>query len=290
MLGPVLLVVAAFYTVGGALLIAQRGGKRVGGHTTWTKYATYGLYLAAPLALAELGTLAYTAGVLAVLILALREFGKAVGLSVLGSLFLVTCGLVLAGGAVWGGSTTLYPLAVGLALITLGAGALVVSPRVGSLAAVWTVTGIIAIATPAVHLLLIARDPQRFVLFAFLFLVVSSSDAFAELVGKRWSVGCGVLRASPAKSLSGVVAGLAGALLMAAALQATTGLWTLSYAAVLGLLIWLAATLGDLLASSLKRTLGIKDFGVAIPGHGGVLDRFDSLIFAAWPFSWVIGG
>ncbi len=50
---------------------------------------------------------------------------------------------------------------------------------------------------------------------------------------------------------------------------------------MLGVLISLAGHLGDLIVSSIKRDLGIKDLGMALPGHGGLLDRFDSLLLVA---------
>jgi phosphatidate cytidylyltransferase len=290
MFGHVLIVVAVFYTAGGLLVAAQRWGRAAGSCTGWGKYATYGFFLAAVLTVAHLGELVYTAAVLILLVLSLLEYGRAVGLSVVSRIGLVAFGLTLAAGAVWGGATALYPLAVALALATLAAGALASEPRPGLSHGIWAATGIVAVATPAVHLLFIAQDANRFALFAFLFLVVSSSDAFAEMVGKRWGIGRGFLRASPEKSISGLLAGLVAALTLAAVLHAAIAVWTAPRAVAVGLAVWVAATLGDLIASSLKRTLGIKDFGNALPGHGGILDRFDSLILAALPYYWVMGG
>ena len=60
-----------------------------------------------------------------------------------------------------------------------------------------------------------------------------------------------------------------------------TALESVGLLAILGLLISIVGQLGDLMLSSIKRDLGLKDMGVTIPGHGGLLDRFDSVILAA---------
>jgi phosphatidate cytidylyltransferase len=100
-------------------------------------------------------------------------------------------------------------------------------------------------------------------------------------------------RVSPKKSWEGFIGGnlfaLAAAYLMSILDQPLSNLLVGHDGASLELWQWLVfaqivvvfGTLGDLVESLLKRTLGVKDSGMAIPGHGGWLDRFDSLIFAA---------
>lgn len=85
---------------------------------------------------------------------------------------------------------------------------------------------------------------------------------------------------SPKKSVEGAVGGVAGAALLGVIYAAVTHGQMLEYALIcaVGALI---SMVGDLAASAIKRNQGIKDYGRLIPGHGGILDRFDSVIFTA---------
>jgi phosphatidate cytidylyltransferase len=85
---------------------------------------------------------------------------------------------------------------------------------------------------------------------------------------------------SPKKSIEGAVGGIAGAVLLGIIYGALTHGPILEYAGIccIGALI---SMVGDLAASAIKRNVGIKDYGKLIPGHGGILDRFDSVIFTA---------
>lgn len=86
---------------------------------------------------------------------------------------------------------------------------------------------------------------------------------------------------SPKKTVEGAVAGLLSALAVALGCSAATG-WPghRGAALALGALVFCASLFGDLVESVLKRDAGVKDSGSVIPGHGGVLDRFDSYIFS----------
>jgi len=115
------------------------------------------------------------------------------------------------------------------------------------------------------------------------FLLIWTNDVFAYLVGS--SIGKTKLfeRHSPKKSWEGSIGGLIFSLLMAWGLsqlfnQLTELQWMITAAIVV-----IFGTLGDLVESLLKRNKGVKDSGTFFPGHGGVLDRFDAVLFAT-PF------
>lgn len=114
-----------------------------------------------------------------------------------------------------------------------------------------------------------------------LLLLIWANDTGAYLFGVTWGKHRLFERHSPKKSWEGFVGGL---------LTAFVAAWLLStYFTNISLTHWLAiavitgvfGTLGDLVESMLKRSLNIKDSGSFLPGHGGLLDRFDSLLFAA---------
>ncbi|HET7034792.1 MAG TPA: phosphatidate cytidylyltransferase [Thermomicrobiaceae bacterium] len=115
---------------------------------------------------------------------------------------------------------------------------------------------------------------------AMVFAVTWLTDTAAYLVGRGFGRAKLVPALSPGKTrvgaLAGIVAGTLSAPLAAWIFGAPLGL---PLAAGLGLVLSLAGQLGDLGESLIKRNLGIKDMGALIPGHGGVLDRIDALLF-----------
>ena len=117
------------------------------------------------------------------------------------------------------------------------------------------------------------------------------SDSFAYLTGVAIGKHKLCPKISPKKTIEGSIGGLLGSVglcLLSGAIFApmpltAAGKRILKHCLAIGLLGGAAAQLGDLAASAFKRKMGIKDYGNLIPGHGGVLDRFDSALFAA-PF------
>ncbi len=113
-----------------------------------------------------------------------------------------------------------------------------------------------------------------------LVLTVWVYDTAAYFVGSRYGRRKFLAHVSPSKSYAGLAGGLAGAVVLGVAAGWALGV-ALPLAAIFGLVVGLAAQAGDLAESMLKRAAGAKDSGTLIPGHGGVLDRVDSFLFAA---------
>jgi phosphatidate cytidylyltransferase len=113
-----------------------------------------------------------------------------------------------------------------------------------------------------------------------LVLTVWSFDTFAYLSGRTFKKGRFLNHISPNKTWSGVIGGTIAAIVVAGALSWAAGQW-LPGGLLMGLLVAIAGQSGDVAESMLKRTAGAKDSGNLIPGHGGILDRVDSFLFAA---------
>jgi phosphatidate cytidylyltransferase len=113
-----------------------------------------------------------------------------------------------------------------------------------------------------------------------LVLAVWSYDTGAYLVGRNLGRTRFLSHISPSKTLEGLIGGLAAATIVVGAMLAALGQNPV-HAIALGPLTALAAQAGDLAESEIKRAAGARDSGTLIPGHGGILDRIDSFLFAA---------
>jgi phosphatidate cytidylyltransferase len=113
-----------------------------------------------------------------------------------------------------------------------------------------------------------------------LLLEVWAYDTAAYVAGRRFGERPFMTHISPSKTLEGVIGGLVAAVVVGAVLFVTLGR-PLIAGAVFGLVLAVAAQAGDLAESMLKRAAGAKESGRLIPGHGGMLDRIDSFLFAA---------
>ena len=116
-----------------------------------------------------------------------------------------------------------------------------------------------------------------------LFICTWSSDTFAYFVGV--AIGSHKLASSisPKKTIEGFIGGIVGTTAMAVLIGHVLFNFPLVEMAILGMILAIVATLGDLVESVMKRFAGIKDSGILLPGHGGMLDRFDSVFYTA-PF------
>jgi len=140
----------------------------------------------------------------------------------------------------------------------------------------------IYIAVPFAFLLMMNFEKKgQPILLLALFVLIWANDVFAYLVGSLAGRHKLIVRISPNKSWEGLFGGLVGALIAGFVFSKINTDLNLIQWLGFALVIVIFGTLGDLFESLIKRTVGVKDSGNIMPGHGGFLDRLDSVLFAA---------
>jgi len=145
----------------------------------------------------------------------------------------------------------------------------------------YTFLGVVYVSGLMSFLILLRAQEPGAILIYFLFLVIWLGDTGAFVVGKTMGKSPLAPKISPGKTIEGAVGGIVGSL--AGGLIAQIAFWQnlpLNHCLIMALFCGIIGQFGDLTESMFKRSAGVKDSGALIPGHGGVLDRLDSLMFA----------
>jgi phosphatidate cytidylyltransferase len=150
-------------------------------------------------------------------------------------------------------------------------------------------TGMLYVGLTLSYLVLVRLLPEGEFLLVFLLLVTWAADTAAYYVGTLYGRRLLAPRISPKKTVEGLAGGFIGATIIAFVARWTfmpqfSHLETL----VLAAFITVAGLWGDLVESAIKRSVGVKDSGGLLPGHGGMLDRLDSLLFSAPAFYYYV--
>ena len=146
-----------------------------------------------------------------------------------------------------------------------------------------TMTGIIYVVFFAFHVVLVDEIDNFSIMKWLILLTAFGSDIFAYFSGMLFGRHKLCPELSPKKTIEGAVGGVLGSVLLSALFGFIFARQYLIHFVIIGLLASPVSMLGDLTASAYKRKMGIKDYGDLIPGHGGIMDRFDSVLFTA-PF------
>lgn len=156
---------------------------------------------------------------------------------------------------------------------------------------VYTFVGIIYIAFCIASMAMVRNLENGKILIWYIFWTGWATDVFAYSIGRRFGKHK-FSKVSPKKSIEGCVAGTIGAILVALVYTYFINLYSAveySYLhiSIISLILSLVGQVGDFAASTIKRYVEIKDYSNLIPGHGGMLDRIDSIMFIA-PFAYML--
>ncbi|HMF04946.1 MAG TPA: phosphatidate cytidylyltransferase [Acidimicrobiia bacterium] len=128
---------------------------------------------------------------------------------------------------------------------------------------------------------LLLSSPDGIGLVIGLALCAIAYDVFGYFIGSQFGRSRMSPRLSPNKTWEGLFGGMVAAIVLGGIVGTLLAPWngSISHGLALGLIVAIVAPIGDLCESMIKRDLGIKDLGTLLPGHGGVLDRFDAMLF-----------
>jgi len=195
-------------------------------------------------------------------------------------------GLVASGSLVaaayWKGETAL-PLVLGLTVVAALLWYLIgVTRQQPTMNAAVSVLGVAYVGLLGSFGALILGFPNGVGVFIGVVLAVVANDVGALAAGRRFGRSLLAPEISPNKTWEGLLGGAVATVVSSVVVLGFVGVhpWDVGSALALGLVVAVVAPLGDLCESMIKRDLELKDMGSALPGHGGVLDRFDAMLFA----------
>jgi phosphatidate cytidylyltransferase len=178
----------------------------------------------------------------------------------------------------------------GMLLLTL---AFAAAHAIASGEGMWTVSGLLYAALSGISLAFLRNaDEAGLLAILLLFVVVWATDTFAYFVGRAVGGPRLAPAISPGKTWSGAIGGAVCGTLAGSLFAIVTGSAALAPIIVLSLLLSVVSQVGDLFESWVKRRRGVKDSSNFIPGHGGIMDRVDGLVaaaFALYLIGWVFG-
>ena len=149
-----------------------------------------------------------------------------------------------------------------------------------------TALGVVWVGVGFAYIMLVRTLVHGLALCILLVTCTVANDTFAYFVGRVIGRHRMAPRISPKKTVEGALGGLAGAVIAALLVSVYTNGMPKGYAALLGLVVGVFGQWGDLFESAVKRDFRVKDSGKILPGHGGILDRFDSFLFASFATYW----
>ncbi|MCS6881309.1 MAG: phosphatidate cytidylyltransferase [Oscillochloridaceae bacterium] len=286
----VLLIYAAFLALSIGLTLARRWLRAADrGPGVWRKYPTYIVLNLIFVAAAWLPPSWRGLALLLALIGggASWEIARALRLSIHERIVLTAATVSLVLAAEWLTLSAYLSIWLGMLLLALAAGALIdargrTGPRVMGIAG-----AMVYLPICLAPLLWLWHGEDGGFRVVFLYLIIAGNDAFAQITGQLLGGRLLAPQISPGKTVAGAIGGFVCAVMLGGVLSTTIG-WSVVTGVCVGAALGIAGQIGDLVESSWKRALGIKDFSTLLGAQGGVLDRFDALLFASPVFYLIV--